>query len=994
MLIYSHRSCSLLHRPCFLLFCSTGTCLCSHRHLSLLSPALVSALTDAGHLPCASCSAIGLNCFFTAHASHSQLLPPEHSKMSSFGQNSASAATPTSSQLQSLRQKVDATWEHCAEVMDGARKVIKCLYCQKTFRGGGIHRVKQHLAGKGGDVRKCDKVPFDIRYRMQESFKEYEENKRQIQNQWEDNPFGSSAMDPEGNAPDLQEIPSSAAQQSQFKGKGLATSTEVGKKRKANASGIQNYFAPRTAPGSQPSIKSAMAGKDAVHKADMAVARFFFDSCLPINAINSPYFRPMLDAIAAIGPGYKGPSYHMMRSTLLCDLKKEVQLLVNSYRSVWAETGCTIMGDGWQDQSNRQLINFLVYCPRGITFVKSVDASDVVKDASMLCNLFKELVEFVGASNVVHLVTDNAANYKKAGKLLNDLYPTIFWSPCAAHCLNLILSDIGKLNVVSGLATSGSLVTKFVYNHPFLLAWLRKREGWTEIIRPGPTRFATTFIALKSLHDHKHDLQALVTSLEFRESRYYKDQKAKDVVAVVLDKKFWNNCELVVKIVGPLIRLLRIVDGDERPSLGYVYDGMYRARKAIKTILMNRKSLYKPYTRIIKERWDRQLRQNLHAAAYYLNPAFFYNKENFSTKKEIMKGFMDVVDAKVPSRKSKFLSECELYDQKMESFARESALDSSKSMKPDEWWKYFGYSAPNLKKLAIQILSQTSSSSGCERNWNVFERIHTKKRNRLEHQRLNDLVYVHYNLRLKHRKDNKKRTCFDPIDYESIDNVEEWIMEEDDSPIIDYEELENMIYSDQALPICGRKGGTHNIEEVQGGEGESLHVEGASGGIDLESIGEENDENYDVENDFCEHDAWIESISPLFSSSNVQPLFSPQASSLNPAILDRASTLFSSIQWSLRLELDSSQVVQPLQPLLAIQLQPLLSLPPLSSSLAPSQDIIMNTSGSWTATCDSIGSVLSKTDDPAWAHCLIVPSKRNQTKCLYCDKLIQGGGIT
>ncbi|GKV04693.1 hypothetical protein SLEP1_g16813 [Rubroshorea leprosula] len=54
----------------------------------------------------------------------------------------------------------------------------------------------------------------------------------------------------------------------------------------------------------------------------------------------------------------------------------------------------------------------------------------------------------------------------------------------------------------------------------------------------------------------------------------------------------------------------------------------------------------------------------------------------------------------------------------------------------------------------------------------------------------------------------------------------------------------------------------------------------------------------------------------------------------------------------------------------------------------------MNTSGSGTATGDSIGSVPSKTDDPVWAHCLIVPGKRNQTKCLYCYKFIQGGGIT
>ena len=58
---------------------------------------------------------------------------------------------------------------------------------------------------------------------------------------------------------------------------------------------------------------------------------------------------------------------------------------------------------------------------------------------------------------------------------------------------------------------------------------------------------------------------------------------------------------------------------------------------------------------------------------------------------------------------------------------------------------------PHLQNLAIKVLSQTASSSDCEGNWNVFERIHTKKKNRFEHQRLNDLLYVHYNLCSQHR---------------------------------------------------------------------------------------------------------------------------------------------------------------------------------------------------------------------------------------------------
>ncbi|KAL8541031.1 hypothetical protein ACS0TY_002355 [Phlomoides rotata] len=373
----------------------------------------------------------------------------------------------------------------------------------------------------------------------------------------------------------------------------------------------------------------------------------------------------------------------------------------------------------------------MIYCKRGTIFVKSVDASDIVKDASTLCNLFVELVDWVGAKNIVHFVTDNGANYKVAGVLLNDKYPTIKWSPCAAHCLNLLLGDIGKMELVSGLAKRASLLTKFVYNHAFLLAWLRKREGWTKIVRPGPTRFATTFIALKSILEHQHDLQGFFTSRTFRESRYYKDKKASAVLAVVLDSKFWSDCAIVVGAVAPLIRVLRIMDTDRRPSIGYVYDGIYRAKKAIKDMFRHKKRLYKPFTNIIKARWDKQLRRDIHAAAYLLNPAFAYDRENMCKKKEIMDGFIEMVTTLIGDKsiQRKCIDEVGVFQDRLGSFGRPLALDSSKTMQPDEWWKYFGCGAPNLQNLAMKILSQTSCSSGCERNWSVFERIHTKKRN-------------------------------------------------------------------------------------------------------------------------------------------------------------------------------------------------------------------------------------------------------------------------
>ncbi|XP_065853259.1 uncharacterized protein [Euphorbia lathyris] len=448
------------------------------------------------------------------------------------------------------------------------------------------------------------------------------------------------------------------------------------------------------------------------------------------------------------------------------------------------------MSDGWTDTRQRPLINFLVYYPEGISFIKSVDALDIITDADTLCNLFGEIVEIVGPENVVHMVTGNGANYKAAGRKLTERYSTIKWSLCAVHCLNLVIKDIAEMPKVKDIATLASKITVFVYNHKWTLNWLRKRDGWTEIVRPGATHFATTFIALKSLHDHKNHLQALVVCDDFK--KFLEMPKGKDVKQIVLDERFWNNSLILVRVMTPLICLMRICDSDEKPAIGYVYEGMHRARIGIKKLFKGKKQLYKPYTTVIKNRWDKMLRHSIHDAAYWLNPAFQYDKKNMCQKPEIMKSFLDMVDNQNLYNKQKVVQENIIYQTRKKYFSCDIALESCKTMRPDEWWRCFAYDVPSLQKFAMRILSQTASSSGCERIWSVFERIHTKKRNRLEHQRLTDLVYVHYNLRLQNRSIIEKRS-YDPVDYESIDKTEFWIVEEEQEGELNIDELENMI---------------------------------------------------------------------------------------------------------------------------------------------------------------------------------------------------------
>ena len=104
-------------------------------------------------------------------------------------------------------------------------------------------------------------------------------------------------------------------------------------------------------------------------------------------------------------------------------LKKEVDEVEKQlveYKADWVGKGCSIISDGWRDSVvQKDIINFLVNSPKGSVFLKSVDVSEVVKDANLLFNMLHHVVDEVAESNIVHIVTDNASNYIKVGMFIS-----------------------------------------------------------------------------------------------------------------------------------------------------------------------------------------------------------------------------------------------------------------------------------------------------------------------------------------------------------------------------------------------------------------------------------------------------------------------------------------------------------------------------------------------------------------------------------------------
>ncbi|KAF8396293.1 hypothetical protein HHK36_017909 [Tetracentron sinense] len=183
----------------------------------------------------------------------------------------------------------------------------------------------------------------------------------------------------------------------------------------------------------------------------------------------------------------------------------------------------------------------------------------------------------------------------------------------------------------------------------------------------------------------------------------------------VLSTTFWNNIIYAKKITAPLVRVLRLVDGEKKPPMGYIYEAMDRAKKAIKEAMGGQ--------RYERRRWYVQLHQPLHTAGYILNPEFYYNNQDIEPCEEVMKGLYEVIERLIPELdlQDKIITELAMYRNAEGLFGWPMAIRQRTTITPDKWWGSFGSSTPALQKLALRILGLTCSASGCERNWSVFE---------------------------------------------------------------------------------------------------------------------------------------------------------------------------------------------------------------------------------------------------------------------------------
>ncbi|XP_042448869.1 uncharacterized protein LOC122033773 [Zingiber officinale] len=249
------------------------------------------------------------------------------------------------------------------------------------------------------------------------------------------------------------------------------------------------------------------------------VCRWAYEAGVSFNVVDRDSFKVMMEVVGQFEPGFKPPTRYEMSEPYL---KKEVDRIKGLLKTNEEDrklNGCSIMIDSWSDRKRRLVMNLCVNSKLDTVFLSSKESSDETHTSQLIYEYVEQCIQQVGPKNIVQ--TDNASNNMGAAKLLKEKRPTIFWTSCATHSINLMLESIASIPRFKKVIDQAKTLTIFIYAYHKTLALMRSYT------------------------------------------------KKRDIV------------------FAPLVKVLRIVDANKKPSMGFVYGELLQAKKDIKNALSN-----------------------------------------------------------------------------------------------------------------------------------------------------------------------------------------------------------------------------------------------------------------------------------------------------------------------------------------------------------------------------------------------------------------------
>ncbi|CAH9111490.1 unnamed protein product [Cuscuta europaea] len=377
----------------------------------------------------------------------------------------------------------------------------------------------------------------------------------------------------------------------------------------------------------------------------------------------------------------------------------------------------------------------------------------------------------VGPQYVVQFISDNGSNFVSAGNMLVQKYTTMYNTRCAARGIQLLLKDFyEQIPWMKSVVDDAKSIQAYMYRHTIVTALMRKATKGRELKKPCTTRFVSNFLVVQSVVTLENELRFLVASSEWRDLSYSKSREAIVVTGLIQNNVFWSQARECLQALEPLVRALRLVDGDGSAA-GYLYQAMELAKVGLQKRSEKDRDKYGYMLTLFEVRRKDNITHPIHAFAASLDPLYMTSPD-FKQTMEMKEGMFFLFEKVLkPDENDLFTKQYRDYILKPSSLFNATTYSLMKTCHPRIWWEFCGDSVPTLKKYAIRIPSQPCSSSSCERNWSAFEAAQIKKRNRLSPDMLGMLVYCRMNIMMMQKTDEKMFRDADPVD---LSKLAEW----------------------------------------------------------------------------------------------------------------------------------------------------------------------------------------------------------------------------
>ncbi|CAG8622884.1 10524_t:CDS:2 [Ambispora gerdemannii] len=150
------------------------------------------------------------------------------------------------------------------------------------------------------------------------------------------------------------------------------------------------------------------------------------------------------------------------KSTESVNKDQHALVTVKITKALTNQQNLTLALDGCLTSTNNSLYDYIIATPERKEYLITIeDYSTNSQTGIYMTDKISTIIEKIGSSKVTALVTDNDENVRVARQIIHETYSQIMNIRCIAHALNLILTDLVKLELIKKTLTNASIIISF-----------------------------------------------------------------------------------------------------------------------------------------------------------------------------------------------------------------------------------------------------------------------------------------------------------------------------------------------------------------------------------------------------------------------------------------------------------------------------------------------------------------------------------------------------